>query len=102
VIVHAKSANDALVLAVEDTGIGIPADQVSRLGNPFVQIRNSAGASHEGTGLGLALVRALAEIHDGRLKIESVQGQGTIVSIILPGVSDRLLAASAGPARDAA
>ena len=90
VIVHAKSANGALVFSVEDTGIGIPADQVSRLGNPFVQVRNSAGAAHEGTGLGLALVRALAEIHDGRLKIESVQGQGTIVSIILPGVSDCL------------
>jgi len=104
VIVHAKSANGALVLSVVDTGIGIPSDQVSRLGNPFVQVRNSAGASHEGTGLGLALVRALAEIHDGRLKIESVQGHGTIVSIVLPGASDHLQAASAEPvvARDAA
>ena len=96
VIVHAKSANNSLVISVEDTGIGIPADQVSRLGNPFVQVRNSAGAAHEGTGLGLALVRALAEIHDGRLKIESVLGQGTIVSVDLPGASDRLQSASAG------
>jgi signal transduction histidine kinase len=76
VIVHAKSENGALVVSVEDTGIGIPSDQVSRLGNPFVQVRNSAGASHEGTGLGLALVRALAEIHDGQLKIESVLAHG--------------------------
>jgi signal transduction histidine kinase len=96
VIVHAKSANNSLVISVEDTGIGIPADQVSRLGNPFVQVRNSAGAAHEGTGLGLALVRALAEIHDGRLKIESVLGLGTIVSVVLPGTSDRLQSASAG------
>jgi signal transduction histidine kinase len=87
VTVHAGSADGVLVLSVEDTGIGIPADQVSRLGNPFVQVRNSAGASHEGTGLGLALVRALAEIHDGQLKIESVLGRGTIVTILIPGVA---------------
>ncbi len=87
VTIRARADQDALVLSVEDTGIGIAADQISRLGNPFVQVRSSAGASHEGTGLGLALVRALAEIHDGQLKIESVLGQGTIVSVVLPGVA---------------
>ncbi|HEX4862103.1 MAG TPA: ATP-binding protein, partial [Rhizomicrobium sp.] len=59
-------------------------DQVASLGNPFVQIRSSAGASHEGTGLGLALVRALTEIHDGRLSIESAAGKGTTVSVVIP------------------
>jgi signal transduction histidine kinase len=87
VIVRAKSTADSMVLSVEDTGIGIPADQVSRLGNPFVQIRNSAGSSHEGTGLGLALVRALTEIHGGTLKIESVLERGTTVSVSIPAVS---------------
>jgi signal transduction histidine kinase len=86
VIVRAKSTADSMVLSVEDTGIGIPADQVSRLGNPFVQIRNSAGSSHEGTGLGLALVRALTEIHGGTLKIESVLERGTTVSVSIPAV----------------
>jgi two-component system cell cycle sensor histidine kinase PleC len=98
VIVHANSSNGSLVFSVQDTGIGIPADQVSRLGNPFVQIRNSAGSSHEGTGLGLALVRALAEIHDGRLKIDSVQGHGTTVSIVMPGVVDGEQAVPQSPA----
>ncbi len=102
VIVHAKSANGALVLSVEDTGIGIPSEQISRLGNPFVQVRSSAGASHEGTGLGLALVRALAEIHDGQLKIESVQGHGTTVSIVIPGVADRERPQLSVAAQDAA
>jgi signal transduction histidine kinase len=88
VVAHAKSVGDTLVLSVEDTGIGIPPDQVSRLGNPFVQIRHSAGASHEGTGLGLALVRALAETHEGNLKIESVLGRGTTVSVVIPRWSD--------------
>ncbi len=84
VVAHAKLSGDTLVLSVEDTGIGIPQEQVNHLGNPFVQLRNSAGASHEGTGLGLALVRALAETHDGCLSIESVVGEGTTVSVTIP------------------
>ena len=84
VMVRVRSENNSLVLSVKDTGIGIPADQLQQLGNPFVQVRNSAGASHEGTGLGLALVRALAEIHDGALKIESTLGRGTTVTVTIP------------------
>jgi two-component system cell cycle sensor histidine kinase PleC len=89
VMVRAASDNNALVLAVEDTGIGIPPDHVHHLGNPFVQVRSSAGAAHEGTGLGLALVRALAEVHGGRLKIESVLNHGTTVSVTIPGISQQ-------------
>jgi signal transduction histidine kinase len=87
VTVRARASGGMLTLSVADTGIGIAADQVARLGNPFVQIRSSAGASHEGTGLGLALVRALAEIHDGRLRIESTVGKGTTVSVVIPCVA---------------
>jgi two-component system cell cycle sensor histidine kinase PleC len=89
VTVRAGSENNALVLSVEDNGIGIPPDHVHHLGNPFVQVRSSAGAAHEGTGLGLALVRALAEVHGGRLKIESALNHGTIVSVIIPCGSPR-------------
>jgi len=84
VIVHARPEHAKLMLSVEDTGVGISPDQVGRLGNPFVQVRNNVGASQEGTGLGLALVRALAEIHDGSLKIESVVERGTTVSVTVP------------------
>jgi signal transduction histidine kinase len=84
ITIAASLSNGMLVLSVADTGVGIAPDQVSRLGNPFVQIRSSAGASHEGTGLGLALVRALVEIHDGTLKIESVLDRGTTVSVSIP------------------
>lgn len=83
-----------LALSVQDTGIGIPADQIYRLGNPFVQLRNSAGAAHEGTGLGLALVRSLAEMHGGALKIESVEGRGTTVTIDMPIEASESLAAA--------
>jgi signal transduction histidine kinase len=87
ITITASLADGILILSVTDTGVGISPDQVSRLGNPFVQIRSSAGASHEGTGLGLALVRALAEIHDGILKIESVLDRGTTVSVSIPAVA---------------
>jgi signal transduction histidine kinase len=86
VVVRAKRADGKLFLSVEDSGIGIAADQLGRLGNPFVQVRTSAGASHEGTGLGLALVRALAEIHEGALKMESIRGRGTTATVIVPAI----------------
>jgi signal transduction histidine kinase len=80
-------AEGRVVLSVRDTGVGIPQDQIYRLGNPFVQIRNSAGTSQNGTGLGLALVRSLAEMQDGFLKIESEEGRGTLVSVSFPAAA---------------
>jgi two-component system cell cycle sensor histidine kinase PleC len=96
VAVRAALEDDCLVLTVTDTGIGIPADQLSRIGNPFVQVRTSAGAAHEGTGLGLALVRALAETHAGTLKIDSKVGLGTTVTVMIP-VAARVGASDAPP-----
>jgi len=69
--------------AVVDTGIGIPAGEMSRIGNPFVQLSNNLG-EHVGTGLGLALVRGLTDLHGGSFKIDSVEGQGTTVTVQLP------------------
>jgi signal transduction histidine kinase len=68
---------------VADTGVGIAASEIDRLGNPFIQLSNNSG-NHAGTGLGLALVRGLAELHGGAMRIRSVLGQGTTVSILLP------------------
>ncbi len=70
-------------LAVIDSGIGMPAGEMSRIGNPFVQLSNNSGR-HAGTGLGLALVRGLAELHGGAFRIESIEGQGTTASVTLP------------------
>jgi len=69
-------------LYVRDSGIGIPADALSRAGNPFVQFHPHSGK--QGTGLGLALVRSLAQLHGGAMRIESAAGQGTSVTITLP------------------
>ena len=71
-----------VALSVRDSGIGIPAEDLHRAGNPFVQFHPHAGK--QGTGLGLALVRSLTQLHGGRMKIDSAAGQGTTVTITLP------------------
>ncbi len=93
VTARARECDGAIAISVTDTGVGIPADQLYRLGNPFVQLRNNAGATHEGTGLGLALVRSLAEMHGGSFKIESVENRGTTVTITVPLTQKTSLAA---------
>ena len=71
-------------LAVEDTGVGISEENIRRVFEPFEQADNSYAKSNGGTGLGLTLVRALAQLHGGTCKIESKLGKGTRVEILLP------------------
>ncbi|HEY0105499.1 MAG TPA: PAS domain S-box protein [Rhizomicrobium sp.] len=68
-------------LTVTDTGIGIPQDQIARLGRPFEQVCDDPKLAKAGTGLGLALVRALSELHGGALAITSEEGVGTEVNV---------------------
>lgn len=71
-------------IAVADTGIGIPADQLGRIFEPFTQADNSAARRHEGSGLGLSITKALVELHNGWLLLDSVVDQGTRITIHLP------------------
>jgi PAS domain S-box-containing protein len=75
--------SDVLVV-VKDTGIGIPENDIARLGRPFEQVCVDPMLAKGGSGLGLALVRALAEKHGGAMQIESHLGEGTTVTIRLP------------------
>jgi cell cycle sensor histidine kinase DivJ len=70
-----------LKLTVSDTGIGIPADRLATLGQPFVQIQNDYTRRFEGTGLGLSLVKGLVALHGGHFAIASQPGEGTIITI---------------------
>jgi len=71
-------------IAVTDTGIGIPADEVPRLFDKFFRATNARDANVPGTGLGLAISQAIVELHGGHLTVESVVGEGTTITVHLP------------------
>jgi two-component system cell cycle sensor histidine kinase PleC len=71
-------------LTVADDGPGIPAEKVGRIFKPFSRVDNRYDSENSGTGLGLALVRGLAELHGGRAWMESEEGRGTRVHVVLP------------------
>jgi signal transduction histidine kinase/class 3 adenylate cyclase len=79
-----QRAGDHCLLQVKDTGIGIRADQIPHLFERFRQAEGSASRSHEGSGLGLALVKELVEIHGGQITLESVYRQGAAFTVWLP------------------
>jgi signal transduction histidine kinase len=85
VVVQATEAgNCALQCAVQDTGIGIAPAQLPRIFDRFYQVDSSPTRHHEGTGIGLSLVKELVELHGGSITVESTEGAGTLFSLQLP------------------
>ncbi|HUQ09047.1 MAG TPA: ATP-binding protein [Steroidobacteraceae bacterium] len=94
-------ADGSAVLEVEDTGTGIAPDQLSRVFERFHRIENAAARTHEGSGIGLALVQELVQIHGGRVEVESQLGAGSTFRVRLPvsqQQSDVVTPAPAAPA----
>jgi len=83
VAVSASNSQNVLI-SVTDTGIGIDEDDLDRILQPFVQVRNVQERPHEGTGLGLYLVKSIVELHGGELQVSSEAPGGTTVTIRLP------------------
>ena len=73
-----------LEISVSDDGVGIPGEELPFLGQPFYQVSSSLERTHEGTGLGLSLVKLLIEAHEGDFKIQSTFGEGTCVTLSFP------------------
>lgn len=80
---------DRVILSVEDQGAGMDADDLRRLAEPFAQGRNSSG--RPGTGLGLAVVKSFADLHDGQVRIETAPSAGTRVEVSFPPADPALL-----------
>lgn len=84
VTIDAASNGGDFVLTISDTGIGIPADKLALIGQPFMQVQDDYARQYEGTGLGLSLVKGLVALHGGSFHIESSAGEGTVVTVTLP------------------
>jgi PAS domain S-box-containing protein len=91
--------DDRVLIAVRDTGIGIPADRIHDIFAPFEQLDSSLARAHEGTGLGLALSRRLAELQGGELSVSSEVGVGSRFTLTLR-VSSEAPAATSRRASD--
>jgi signal transduction histidine kinase/CheY-like chemotaxis protein len=79
-----REGSEMFGIRVEDTGIGIPADQLGRLFVEFQQLDAGAAKKHQGTGLGLALTKRLVEAQGGQVAVRSTPGEGSTFSAILP------------------
>jgi signal transduction histidine kinase len=85
VTVHvALDGDGGCVIQVIDTGIGIPADHLELIMKPFYQVETTLQHKYEGTGLGLPLVKAMADIQGATLRIDSIEGKGTTATVRFP------------------
>tara|TARA_R110000824_G_scaffold366730_1_gene555494 strand:+ start:104188 stop:105633 length:1446 start_codon:yes stop_codon:yes gene_type:complete len=77
-------AKGNFAMSVKDTGIGIKGKDIQRIFEPFVQVENAMSRTHQGTGLGLPLVRKIMGLHGGSVELESIVGEGTIATATFP------------------
>jgi two-component system cell cycle sensor histidine kinase PleC len=84
VLVRGKRSVNSVLIAIEDSGIGIPKEALNKLGRPFEQVESQHTKTHQGSGLGLAIAKSLTELHGGAMRIRSLPGAGTMVLVRLP------------------
>jgi two-component system phosphate regulon sensor histidine kinase PhoR len=82
--INASESGSYTVVSIQDSGIGVPKDDISRLGERFYRVDKSRSRDLGGTGLGLSIVKHLMIAHGGRMEIESQPGKGTKVSLYFP------------------
>jgi signal transduction histidine kinase len=88
--IRAWKQGHAVRLCVWDTGIGISESEHAKIFEEFYQVENSQVKRHQGTGLGLALVKKICELHGGRVWVESAAEKGSRFMIELPQPSEQL------------
>ncbi len=83
-IAISRTAAGEIAIEVGDTGIGIAAIDVARVFEPFQQVESAHTRKHDGVGLGLPLVKSLAEAHGARVDVDSAPGRGTVITVTFP------------------
>jgi two-component system sensor histidine kinase SenX3 len=91
------AATSTVALSVEDEGIGIPRRSLDRIFERFYRVDRARSRNTGGTGLGLAIVRHVVNNHGGQVLAESVEGQGSVFTLLLPAASDALPADRLAP-----
>ncbi len=97
ILIQVKAQNDEVYINVQDQGIGIPANQIQNVFDPFYQAGNNP-SGRAGAGLGLYITKELVEKHGGRVVVESRRGRGSTVSLILPALDGVTVTAEDRPA----
>lgn len=83
-LVGARVESGDILITIEDNGVGIGAEDLTRLGDQFFQARGSYDRRHDGTGLGLSIVKGLVALHAGQVLVRSTPGKGTCFTVRLP------------------
>ncbi|MBD2091295.1 response regulator [Microcoleus sp. FACHB-1515] len=99
ITVRLQQVGDHVELAVQDTGIGIPAVEIPRLFERFHQVKGAQGRTFEGSGIGLSLVQELVKLHGGTIEVSSVEGSGSCFRVFIPTGCDHLPAERIGASR---
>lgn len=84
ITVRGRVTGEHAIMAIVDSGIGIPREALTKLGRPFEQVESQLTKSHQGSGLGLAIAKSLVELHGGTMRMRSTVGRGTLVLVRLP------------------
>jgi len=84
ILVNISDKGDFVEISIKDTGAGIPKDKLDFIFERFAQIDKSTSRQNEGSGIGLALVKSLVEMHDGEIHVNSEEGKGSEFIITLP------------------
>jgi signal transduction histidine kinase len=95
--VDLREQGERIVLSVSDTGVGIEKELLPKIFERFYRVKNVRSRTHEGTGIGLALVQQLAALHGGDVGVESEQGRGTTFRVTLPSGRAHLPAEQSAP-----
>jgi signal transduction histidine kinase len=84
IAVRTRDEREHFVLEVTDTGVGIPQSELPRIFDRFHRVAGATGRTYEGSGIGLALVRELVELHGGSVTVESTVGRGALFRVTIP------------------